>query len=66
MVDRKPYACQHLWEWWLNDYMNSTVTVMPRGDRYKRAQQLVDDWGAYRRKLLSWADKITEVGIDVS
>jgi hypothetical protein len=64
MADKKPYANQHLWEWWLNDYVNSTVTVMSRSDRYKFSQQIVDDWGAHRRKLLSWSDKITEGGIE--
>jgi len=54
----KPYAYQHLWEWWLNDYINTTVTVMPRSDVARTAQKLTDNWGAYRRKMLSRAAKL--------
>lgn len=59
-MEEAPYANQHLWEWWLNNYMNTTVTVHPPGDRERRTQKIIDAWGAYRRKMLFWADKIDD------
>ena len=61
--DGTAYANQHLWEWWLNDYVNTTVTIHPRGDREVHTQKIIDDWGAYRRKMLSWAEKMNDIEV---
>jgi hypothetical protein len=53
-----PFANRHLWEWWLNDYINSTVSVQPMGDVRSKVQQTIDAWGANRRRLLTWAEKL--------
>jgi hypothetical protein len=54
MPEAKPTNMYY--EWWLRDWIRSTVDRKSINDKERISQEVIDQWGATRRRQLTWAE----------